>query len=87
MAINFWQDKLSCWEMLGCPEEVSSDCIARLNQDKACWNHLGTQVKKTLDFPIECKDCKVFKMYGGRDEPPECDARSLRGIAGSRGSS
>ena len=66
MLTGFWRDKNSCWEILDCPEEVSSRCIARREQEKPCWEHLETQVKKVLECPVECKRCKVFRRYGGR---------------------
>jgi hypothetical protein len=50
--------------MLGCPEEVSSQCIARREPERPCWEYPETQCKKVLELPVECKDCKVFKLYG-----------------------
>jgi hypothetical protein len=62
---GFWSDKDPCWEMLGCPREVYSECIAYREPEKPCWEHLETQCKKVLEVPIECKDCKVFRLYEG----------------------
>jgi hypothetical protein len=62
---GFWRDKIPCWEMLGCSEEVSSQCIARQKTETPCWEYLETQCKKVLGLPVECRNCKVFNLYGG----------------------
>ena len=67
MPMNgFWRDRHPCWKILGCPEEVSVRCIAHREPERPCWEYLETQCKKVLEIPVECKDCKVFKLYGGR---------------------
>ena len=78
--VGFWRDKRSCWEMLGCPEEVSSQCIARREPERPCWEYLETQCKKVLELLVECKDCKVFKLYGGRAGLTGSDVRDPRVI-------
>jgi len=78
MLTGFWRDKNSCWEILDCPEEVSSRCIARREQEKPCWEYLETQAKEILEYPVECKDCKVFKLYDGRAGLTGSDARDPR---------
>lgn len=67
---SFWCDKSACWEMLGCPEEVSSRCIAHQKPERPCWEYLETQCKKVVNLPVDCRDCKVFKMYDGEDGLP-----------------
>ena len=48
--------------------KFSSRCIARREQEKPCWEYLETRAKKILEYPVECKDCKVFKQYHGRPD-------------------
>ena len=62
---SFWHDKDPCWEILGCPEEVSAQCTAYREPEKPCWEHPDTQCKRVLKLPVECGECKVFKLYGG----------------------
>ena len=65
LETSFWHEKDPCWELLACPEEVSSRCIAHREPEKPCWEHLETECKKVLRLPVGCEDCKVFKLYGG----------------------
>lgn len=62
---GFWRDKEACWEMLGCTREIYSQCIAYREPETPCWEHVETQCKRVLGFPVECDECKVFKLYGG----------------------
>jgi len=65
LSNSFWRDKNPCWEILGCPGEVSSQCIAHQEPERPCWEYLETQCKKVLTLPLDCRDCKIFKLYGG----------------------
>jgi hypothetical protein len=65
LSNSFWRDKNPCWEILGCSVEVSSQCIAHQERERPCWEYLETQCKKVLGLPVDCKDCKIFKLYGG----------------------
>ena len=65
LSNSFWRDKKPCWEILGCSVEVSCQCIAHQEPARPCWEYLETQCKKVLTLPVDCKDCKIFKLYGG----------------------
>ncbi|MEW6335423.1 MAG: hypothetical protein AB1558_14265 [Thermodesulfobacteriota bacterium] len=64
---DFWSGKTPCWQLLGCTPPVYSRCSAFRNRERPCWETAESQCRKILSFDWECRDCKVFKIYGQRD--------------------
>ena len=62
-AADFWRDKIPCWAILDCADEISCECVAHRKPERPCWEYLDTQCKHVVGLPLECKDCKVFKLY------------------------
>jgi hypothetical protein len=66
MAVaGFWLDKSPCWKILDCADEIACRCVAHRKPERPCWDHPDTLCKEVLELPLECKDCKVFKLYAG----------------------
>ena len=61
---DFWSGKTPCWDFLGCAERIYTECPAYQDRERPCWEVAGTQCRKILDFEWECRDCKVFLLYG-----------------------
>jgi len=59
----FWQDKLPCWKIKGCPDAACRECAAYRNQDRPCWE-LDTLCRRLLGSRA-CRECEVYKLYGG----------------------
>lgn len=64
---DFWSGKTPCWKFLGCAERIYSQCSAYKNRERPCWEVADTQCRKVLNFAWECRDCKVFMLYGHRE--------------------
>jgi len=68
-SVDFWHDKIPCWEMCHCPEEIKSQCPAPKYPFLPCWETEGTYLKlnddgdKGDDISI-CRVCRVYKRYG-----------------------
>ena len=66
---DFWQDKIPCWEMCHCPEDIKGQCPASKYPFLPCWEIEGTYLKlsddsqKGDDTSI-CRVCRVYKRYG-----------------------
>ena len=73
---DFWSGKIPCWDFLGCTEAVYSHCAAYRDRERPCWEVAGTECRKILNFDWECRDCKVFKLYGSRDHHPARDGQN-----------
>ncbi len=61
---NFWHDKNPCWIILDCSKYVYADCPAYLYQERPCWEIAYTKCEILLGVKRDCKNCKVFKLYG-----------------------
>jgi len=57
---------IPCWELLDCTEHIYSRCAAYKCRERPCWEVAGTECRKVLNFDWDCRDCKVFKIYGTR---------------------
>lgn len=70
-AIDFWGDKIPCWEMSHCPPEIRDECPAYRNRALPCWEIEGTYSKLCMqggqangrDTTI-CQACPIYKKYG-----------------------
>jgi hypothetical protein len=61
---DFWEGKDPCWVVLECSKYVHSICPAYQYRDRPCWEQAVTHCRKLLALTWECKDCRVFKMFG-----------------------
>ena len=61
---NFWEGKEPCWIILDCSKYVYPRCPAYLYPERPCWETAYTQCEILLGTKKDCKDCKVFKLYG-----------------------
>jgi len=52
---------------LGCMHCVYSRCSAFRNRERPCWETAESECRRILGFGWECRDCKVFKIYGQGD--------------------
>ena len=68
-GINFWTDKVPCWELANCPEMIKDECPVSKYQFLPCWEIEGTYCKLD-DYGANGKDtsicevCKIYKTYG-----------------------
>ena len=67
--VDFWNNKISCWKMTHCPEDVRSDCPAYYHRQYPSWEIEGTYCKwvewGTLGIDTEtCLVCEVYLTYG-----------------------
>jgi hypothetical protein len=66
--LNFWEDKVSCWESCHCPEMIQAECPAARYQFLPCWEIEGTYCKlddrgATGKDTSVCQVCQVYKKY------------------------
>lgn len=52
-----------CWEIRGCSEELSQQCIARLDRACPCWAHPDNQRQ---DCNGHCHECEVYMSAPAR---------------------
>ena len=69
--VPFWDDKVSCWEMCRCPDQIRDECQAYINRLLPCWEIEGTFGKLTMEGGqvngrniTNCQTCRVYKKYG-----------------------
>jgi HAMP domain-containing protein len=48
MSNDFWENKIPCWEILGCSKYVYLECIAYKDRSKPCRKHPATHEKFLL---------------------------------------
>ena len=80
---SFWDDKIPCWQMCHCPENIRNGCPALKYQHLPCWEIEGTYLKlsddtKQGDDISICSICRVYERYG-RHEPIKVKLRG-RGL-------
>jgi len=60
---DFWEGKEPCWKLLDCSKYVYPVCPAYHQPHKPCWECAHTQCENMLNLKLECKDCRVFRIY------------------------
>ena len=66
---DFWQGKVSCWELTCCPEPIHKECPAYRYRQYPCWEIEGTYCKwdkrESLGRDTSpCLICNVYLSYG-----------------------
>jgi len=68
-AVNFWADKVSCFELCKCPDMIKMECPVEKYQFLPCWEIEGTYCKlddrgaNGRDTTV-CQTCRVYREYG-----------------------
>ena len=59
---GFWDGKVPCWVIRGCPPDARRACEAYLDQSRPCWELEDTLGKKMLGIDT-CFMCEVYRLY------------------------
>ncbi len=68
-TVDFWQGKVPCWEMIGCPDGIRQQCPAPKHREYPCWEIEGTYCKWDdwgslgRDTSL-CEVCIVYRQWG-----------------------
>jgi len=76
-------DRIPCWQMTNCPQQIRQECPAYTNSSLPCWEMEGTFCKLSMEGSYAngrdttaCQTCRVYKKYG--------DGRPIRlGLVGA----
>jgi hypothetical protein len=60
---DFWEGKDPCWVILECSRYIFAKCPAYFYRERPCWEVAYSVCAIMTGIKIECKYCKVFKLY------------------------
>lgn len=65
--MNFWENKIPCWEIKACGESACERCPAYTTRRIPCWEIQGTLCEKLKERENFCANCEVYLKYGPRE--------------------
>lgn len=72
IKINYWENKIHCSYLCGCPDIIKNECPVANYQFLPCWEIEGTYCKlddmgSSGDDTTICHTCRVYKKYGNNE--------------------